>query len=168
MGTAHHQYNQSPMAGKAEQQKNKTIKFQTMYLSTPDAHKYVESLENRAKTILVRVYHEKDPVNFRELYAILDEQSNRSLAISEFFDTFDEYGSTVEYTLRSCAGYITTSGRQASGYIVEALDGSTKLKLPTLIECNNVPNNRDEIATPEVEVGHPHLVNIAKDIPPLN
>ena len=64
--------------------------------------------------------------------------------------------------------YITASGRQASGYIVEALDRSAKLKLPTLIECDNVPNNTDEIATPEVVVGHPHLVNIAKDIPPLN
>ena len=156
MGTAHHQYNQSPMAGKAEQQKNKTIKFQTMYLSTPDAHKYVESLENHV------------PKLFWLEYTMKRIPSICSLAISEFFDTFDEYGSTVEYTLRSCAGYITTSGRQASGYIVEALDGSTKLKLPTLIECNNVPNNRDEIATPEVVVGHPHLVNIAKDIPPLN
>ena len=121
-----------------------------------------------AKTILVRVYHEKDQVNFRELYAILDEQSNRSLASSEFFYTSDEYGSTVEYSLRPCAGYITASGRQPSGYIVEALDRSAKLKLPTLIECDNVPNNTDEITTPEVVVGHPHLVNIAKDIPPLN
>ena len=57
-----------------------------------------------AKTILVRVYHEKDQVNFRELYAILDEQSNHSLASIEFFYTSDEYGSTVEYTLRLCAG----------------------------------------------------------------
>lgn len=33
--------------------------------------------------------------------------------------------------------------------MVESVDGEPHLPLPTLIECNLIPNNKDEIPTPE-------------------
>ena len=72
------------------------------------------------------------------------------------------------HTLLSCAGSTQTQGRVAKGYIVESLDGHTMLKLPTLLECDQIPNDRNEIPTPDVAQHHTHLKDIAKHIPPLD
>ncbi|XP_062610110.1 uncharacterized protein LOC134271902 [Saccostrea cucullata] len=61
-----------------------------------------------------------------------------------------------------------TSGRRGTGYIVESLDGSTVLKLPTLVECSDIPNNRDEIPSPEVALQYQYLHDIAPFILPVN
>ncbi|KAJ8353207.1 hypothetical protein SKAU_G00207740 [Synaphobranchus kaupii] len=51
---------------------------------------------------------------------------------------------------------------------MESLDGKTKATLPTLLECNNLPDDRSEIPTPEVTQYFPHLKPVADKIPPLN
>jgi hypothetical protein len=40
--------------------------------------------------------------------------------------------------------------------------------MPTLIECDTIPNNRSEIPTPEAARNYPHLTDIADSIPPLD
>ena len=42
------------------------------------------------------------------------------------------------------------------------------LTLPTLIECNEMPNDRSEIATPDVAKNFPHLKGIVDQIPELD
>ena len=121
-----------------------------------------------AKTILVNVYPMGQRHNTVKMYAIFDDQSNRTLARSEFFQSFNINTSEVEYSLSSCAGKLVTSGKTAHGYIIESLDGLLQLDLPTILECNEIPNVRDEIATPEVVYHHAHLTGIARCIPPLN
>jgi hypothetical protein len=37
---------------------------------------------------------------------------------------------------------MNTSGRRAFGFVVESLDGSKQLPLPTVIECDHLPNDR--------------------------
>ncbi|XP_062603957.1 uncharacterized protein LOC134265758 [Saccostrea cucullata] len=58
--------------------------------------------------------------------------------------------------------------RRASEYTVESLDGTAILQLPTLIECNEIPDNKNEIPTPEVARCYSHLQDIAELIPPVN
>lgn len=50
--------------------------------------------------------------------------------------------------------------------MIESLDGTAKL--PSIIECNSIPNVREEIPTPEVAMFHPHLNDLAMHIPPLD
>ncbi|XP_055998870.1 uncharacterized protein LOC130047575 [Ostrea edulis] len=121
-----------------------------------------------SKTVLVNVYCEGFPNNAVKLYAIIDDQSNRSLAKSKLFDDLQVKSRLVDYILTSCAGSVPTKGRRATGLVVQSLDGSTNLKLPTLIECNNIPNVRSEIPTPDVARSYPHLQDIAKYIPNLD
>lgn len=102
------------------------------------------------------------------LYAILDEQSNKSLAWSEFFNIFGITGKSSPYSLKTCAGTIQTDGRQACGFQVESMDGSITLPLPALIECNEIQNNRSEIPTLEVALNHTHLKHLANQIPELD
>lgn len=114
-----------------------------------------------SKICLVKVF----PVGHREkavkLYAIMDEQSNRSLVRSQFFDMFNDQSPSAPYTLRTCAGVKPSAGRRASGYEVH-------IPLPSLIECNDIPNNREEIPTPEVALHHAHLRSVARLIPDID
>lgn len=87
--------------------------------------------------------------------------SNRSLTRYEFFDLFQIKGSNSPYTLRTCAGVTETSGRRAMGFIAESLHGKLRVVLPTLIECNHMPDDRSEILSPEVAKHHGHFKSIA-------
>ena len=71
----------------------------------------------------------------------------------------------IEYILASCSGKITQSGRYASGFILESLDGTVQLSCPTFIECNEVPNSKHEIATPSVARHYRHLQGKEQYIP---
>ena len=104
----------------------------------------------------------------RRMYAMLDDQSNRSLARSIFFDLFEVFNTEAPYSLKTCAGVVQTSGRRADGFHIEPISGGNSFALPTLIECNEILNNRAEIPTPEVAMQHPHLRSIASQIPHLN
>lgn len=74
----------------------------------------------------------------------------------------------TEYLLSSCAGKFTTSGRLGSNYVIESMDGTMLLNLPTLIECNAIPNNRNAIASPNVAKQYDHLADIAHMNPEID
>lgn len=80
----------------------------------------------------------------------------------------DINSSASPYTLKTCSGTVETAGRKASNIIVETLDGKTKVTLPTLLECNYLPDDRSEIPTPECTQYFPHLRPVADKIPPLD
>lgn len=121
-----------------------------------------------AKLVLIKAYLSDDPSNSIKTYAIIDEQSNRSLAKSEFFTKLNIHSQEYDYLLSSCSGTESASGRKADNCIVvESLDGVDKFELPSVIECNNIPNMRNEIPVPEVALQYAHLNDIADKIPPL-
>lgn len=121
-----------------------------------------------SKICLVSVYPKGCPEQKVRTNVMLDNQSNVSLARSAFFDIFGIQGEASPYTLKTCSGTTDTSGRRASGFMVESADGELHLSLPTLIECSLIPNNRDEIPTPQAARTHMHLKPIADRIPPLD
>ncbi|XP_017275504.2 uncharacterized protein LOC108249317 [Kryptolebias marmoratus] len=127
-----------------------------------------EASRSCSKICLVQVYPAGCPQQAVKLYAIHDEQSNRSLVRPEFFELFNDCGPSSPYSIRTCAGTKDTMGRRAIGYVVAALDGSVHIPLPSLIECKNIPNDRDEIPTPSAAMHHSHLKSVANLIPELD
>lgn len=121
-----------------------------------------------AKLVLVKVYQNSKPDQFLKTYAILDDQSNRSLASPELFSKLKINSQEFEYTLKTCSDTVVMSGRRALDCKVESLDGSKCYQLPTLIECTNIPDLRDEIPTPQVALYHDHLRDIACQLPELD
>lgn len=119
-----------------------------------------------AKSVLVTLSH-KDSVKIRT-YAIIDDQSNASLISSELLDFFKIKVEAEPYCINSCAGKVMTAGRRADGFIVTSLCGKERLALPTLTECDMIPNNRNEIPTPEVAARYPHLKSFAGKLPELD
>ncbi len=121
-----------------------------------------------SKICLVNFYPDSHPEDKKRMYVMLDDQSNLSLARSAFFRMFNVQGEVSPYTMRTCSGTVDTSGRRAKDFVVESLDGKVSMMLPTLIECNSIPDNRQEIPTPEAAAYHPHLQAISSQIPPLD
>lgn len=121
-----------------------------------------------SKICLAKVYPKDHPEKAVRTYVVMDDQSNRSLARSDFFDLFNIGREAVTYTLKTCSGVMETTGRRARGYMVESLDGSTKVPLPTLLECDLIPDDRSEIPSPDVARHHSHLKAVADQIPPLD
>lgn len=87
-----------------------------------------------SKTLLVKVYHRDNPEHVRLMYAILDDQSNRTLCRAEFFETMNvTVASDTPYTLVSCGGDVPMQGRRACGFVVSALDDSFQVSLPSAL-----------------------------------
>lgn len=121
-----------------------------------------------SKICLVRVYPVGQPERAVKMYTVLDEQSNRSLAKTDFFDLFNIDGHLEPYTLKTCSGVMDVTGRRANNFIIESLDGMTRLFLPTLIECDMIPDDRAEIPSPDVALHYPHLKTVASKIPDVD
>lgn len=68
-------------------------------------------------------------------------------------------GSDLPFTRRTQTTQM--SGKQATCFMVESVDGATTVTLPMLIDGNNIPTNRAEIPTPEAASHRSHLKPIA-------
>ncbi|XP_053381698.1 uncharacterized protein LOC128549197 [Mercenaria mercenaria] len=121
-----------------------------------------------AKIMLVYIYTKDNPDNYVQCYATVDEQSNRCLAKPELFQLLNVTGKSVEYTMSRCNGISVKSGRELNNLVVEYIDKSVQFELPTVIECQDIPSNRNEIPTPSVAANHPHLSNVAPLIPEID
>ena len=120
-----------------------------------------------SKIYLVKVYPKGERNKVRKAYAIIDDQSNRSLTRSDFFDTFGDLSPIYAYSLKTCAGVVEATGRKAQGYKIESMDGQVCFWLPSLIECDEIPNNRSEIPMPDIVLHPAHLRRLAQQIPKL-
>ena len=121
-----------------------------------------------AKIALVNVFPKDNPANVRKVYCLIDDQSNRSLATTQFFNEFQESGIHSEYVLSTCSGQFTTAGRRAKNYVIESYDHTNQLLLPEIIECDEIPNNRHEIPSQDLARKFEHLKDIAEYIEPIH
>ena len=114
------------------------------------------------------VYHASHPENKIKVYALIDDQSNHSLAKAKLFDALGVEGEATSYILKTCTGVSSTKGRRARGLVIESLDGTKIHNLPMITECDAIPDSKDEIPTPEVASAYAHLHSIANKIPELD
>ncbi|XP_050419539.1 uncharacterized protein LOC126832715 [Patella vulgata] len=121
-----------------------------------------------AKIVLCNVYASDKPDKVIRLYVMIDDQSNRTLGSPRLFDLLAVKCEETEYVLTSCSGKVRTAGRKINGIVLESLDQTVQLDLPTIIECNQMPDNRNEIPTPDVARSYSHLHDIAHHIPPID
>lgn len=91
------------------------------------------------------------------VYAVLDEQSNRSLAKPQLFDALGIASTTTPYTLRTFASVMETAGRRAYNLMISSIDYKVKFHLSSLIQCEMIPDDRQEIPTPDIANHFPIL-----------
>lgn len=101
------------------------------------------------------------------MYAVIDEKSNRTLARSQLFDLLKfRVNLNSRHCLRAADNQLVAE--EVTGLVVEPLEGSCHFNLPTVIECDEIPDNRCEIPTPEVADKYFHLRDIAEHLMPLD
>lgn len=115
----------------------------------------------------VLVYPNGKREQAQKMYTVLDEQSNKSLAKSQFFELFDIKTRSDTYKLRTCSRLSDNIGRTASNSMIESVDSRVRLSLPNLIECDMIPDDRREIPSPKVAMQFQHLQKVASKIPPV-
>ena len=121
-----------------------------------------------SKIVLVDVYNEDRPDDVHRIYAIVDDQSNALIISTELADKLNAQGPDWKYYLSTCGSESEVKyGRRVTGLIIRSIHGRTS-KLPTLIECDNIPQDKEEIPTPEIAMQYPHLASIAEELPPLD
>lgn len=64
---------------------------------------------------LVKLFPSGQQEKAVRVYAIVDDQSNRSLVRSDAFTLFDIKGDSSPYSLRTCAGIVEMAGRRLQG-----------------------------------------------------
>ena len=121
-----------------------------------------------AKILQVYLYRESRPDEARKVYALIDDQSNHTLGTPHLFDSFNDSLGHINFTLSTCSGKVSVTGRKTEACVVEAIDHSISIKIPSLIECADIPNNRNEIPSPEVVKNFPHLRDLSAYIPPVD
>ena len=121
-----------------------------------------------SKILLVDVFLKDKPDFIRRAYAIIDEQSNSSLISSELADELGVSGPQEKYYLSTCTSEKEVKyGRRVANVSVRSTSG-TASDLPTLVECDSIPQDKREIPTPEMARRFPHLRGIADEIPPFD
>ncbi|XP_028407838.1 uncharacterized protein LOC114530418 [Dendronephthya gigantea] len=121
-----------------------------------------------SKIVLLDVFHPKTPQNIVKVYALIDEQSNASLIAPKLVDDLGLEGPKEKYCLTTCSSSKETHyGRRVSGLTITSSDG-VLMKLPTLVECDNIPSDKREIPIPEQVKRYGHLREVADKLPPLN
>ena len=94
--------------------------------------------------------------------------SNSSLISSELSDTLGVDTQPIKYYLSTCNGKDQEKyGRRVSDIVIKSLDG-VQAELPTLVECDSIPQDKREIPTPEMARRFDHLQDISEEIPPLD
>ena len=121
------------------------------------------------KIILVDVFVKSEPSKSHRVYAIIDDQSNASLISNELADSLGATGPSEKYFLSTChSSNETKYGRRVSGLVARSVTDLRETDLPTLVECENIPDDKREIPTPEVARRFAHLESIADEILPLD
>ena len=99
----------------------------------------------------------------------MDDQSNTSLVSSELSDDMGAKGPSEKYFLSTCYGNNQVKyGRRVPGLVIRSVQNGSEADLPILVECDNIPNDKSEVPTPEIVRRFPHLRDIADTIPPLD
>lgn len=106
------------------------------------------------------------PSKSLKAYLILDKQSKGTLVRRELLNYFDKHSPRKEYTLSSSWGKFLMSGRRANGFVIYSLDRKSEIHLLKVIECQDIPNNRNEIRISDIVKHHPRLGRITTELSP--
>ena len=121
-----------------------------------------------SKVVLADVFPQDREEQAHRIYAIVDDQSNASMISTDLTDILGVQGPKEKYYLSTCSTEKEMKyGRRVYGLALHSSSGKLS-KLPTLMECNQIPQSKDEIPTPEIAREFRHLQDIADKIPPID
>ena len=114
---------------------------------------------------MAKITDPKHPGKVLDTYIILDDQSNTSFADSTVFDFFNAEPNLFGYSLSTLGSKTLNSGRRITGLKIRGALENRTYDLPSLFEIVEMPDTKDEVATPEIVCQHKHLEHLASRFP---
>ena len=120
-----------------------------------------QSTKDCSKTVLVEVSDQQG--RSIRAYAILDDQSAHSFCSASLLDSFKIKGPLRNYALTTLSSERhDMRGRVAKGLKIRGVGLRDTFTLPPMTENNFIPDNRDEIPSPQMIASHPEIAEYSK------
>ena len=100
-----------------------------------------------------------------ETLAIMDEQSNTTLAHPDIFDALHVETQQVHYTLNTLGENKTHKTGRLGDFLIQGKFRTELFNLRNVTECDSIPNSAHELATCEDCENWPHLRKITRHLP---
>ena len=121
-----------------------------------------------SKIVLVDFLGENCPQKSRRTYAIIDDQSNASMITPNLANRLAPTRPNIKYFLTTCSsGREEKAGKRIFRVMLCSMT-SIMARLPKIVECTNIPEDKRKIALPEMARQCSHLKEIAHEIPPYD
>jgi hypothetical protein len=122
-----------------------------------------EIYKNCSKTVLVDVTLPNVSNKRLRCYCIIDEQSSSSFVDEKLASFFNLSSPIVTYNLTTLAGLdMRTQGIEISGLFIRGVGEKKGFSLPKVVTNNALPQNKNEIATPNIVRAHAHISHLSK------
>ena len=115
-----------------------------------------------SKTILADVYAPQYSNEVVRVYAIIDEQSNRSFASPALLNKLKVNSPTHDFKLTTLTDSMKRKGRVATNLSIKGVKENNTFVLPYVIE-NEIPDTKYEVAYPGLVKQQPHLSHLASN-----
>ena len=134
---------------------------------------YVCGNENKSKscskTVLIDVTSTDVPGRTLRCYAIVDEQSNCCLVDSKIPEYFNKTYPTEEFSLTTASGCSpNTTGMVVTGLQVKGVNQNKVINIPAVYSDQNIPDTREEVATPDVVSSFKHTQKYSNNFLPID
>lgn len=117
-----------------------------------------------SKTLLVEVSLDSSPGKTLTCYAIIDEQSDCCLIDPQIPEFFKKSFPVQDYNLSTINGCnISTKGMLVSGLRVKGINEDTIIEIPPSFTNDTIPDNKCEVATPDIIAAHKDIRKFAKN-----
>ena len=114
----------------------------------------------------VMVHHRSAPEHKEIVYAILDPQSDGTFITESICDQIKAPGVETTLELSTITGRTEVKAKAVTGLVIEALDASNEISLPTTYTREDMPVDRQLIPRRETAAKWPHLREVTECIPP--
>ncbi|XP_043198408.1 uncharacterized protein LOC122368497 [Amphibalanus amphitrite] len=114
----------------------------------------------------VLVHHRTTPEHKEMVYAILDPQSDGTFITESVCDKIKAPGVETSLELSTITGKTEVKAKAVTGLVIEALDSSSEISLPTTYTREDMPVDRQLIPRRETAANWSHLREVAESLPP--
>ena len=121
-----------------------------------------------SKIVPVFVSHRDHPEKEAKVYALLDDASDTAFVTSKVQQALGIEGIQTELMLSTMSGKEVIPVSRTDGLITERPDRRAKVELPKTCARESIPCRENQIPTPEMADGWPHLEKIKDKIPKLD
>lgn len=114
----------------------------------------------------VLLHHKSNPAVEVMVYTLLDDASDTTFVTTAVKEKLGVEGVKTKLVLGTMLGKEKISVSRIDGLIVEWIDKRVQVELPRTYSRDQIPSRRDQIPSPEVSDGWPHLQRINNNIMP--